>query len=180
MRIKKLSDKKNNGGIVALEKHLEPTILVVPDAVLMSESDCYSTQAEMLAHCGHKMKNRFTILDVHNGTVDRTHSDDDVITKFREGIGSNHLSWGAAYYPFVNTNVISSSEVNYSRISNPDALSEILNSEVDSNLEANKISEAKAEAIKSEIAKIIDPENSDLASTHTILSSVSSTYNLLL
>ena len=177
---KKISDKKNNGGIVALEKHLEPTILVVPDAVLMSEADCYSTQAEMLAHCGHKMRNRFAILDVYNGTVDRTHSDDDVITKFREGIGSNHLSWGAAYYPFVNTNVISSSEVTYSRVSNPDALTEILNSEVDSNLEANKISEAKAEAIKSEIAKIIDPENSDLASTHTILSSVSPTYNLIL
>jgi hypothetical protein len=134
----------------------------------------------MLAHCGNKMKNRFAILDVYNGTVDRTHGDDDVITKFREGIGSNHLSWGAAYYPFVNTNVISSSEVNYSRISNPDALTEILNSEVDSNLEANKISEAKAEAIKAEITKIIEPENSDLASTHTILSSVSSAYNLIL
>ena len=57
----------------------------------------------MLAHCGYKMKNRFAILDVYNGANARTHSDDDVISKFREGVGSNFLSWGAAYYPFVNT-----------------------------------------------------------------------------
>ncbi len=177
---KKLSDKKNNGGIVALEKHLEPTILVVPDSVLLSEADCYSIQAEMLSHCGQKMQNRFAVLDVYGGTTARTHSDDDVITKFREGVGSNFLSWGAAYYPFVNTTVNSSSEVNYNRISNPEALIEMLTAEVDSNLDSGKISEAKADAIKIEIAKISDSENSDVNSTHSILKSVSPSYNLII
>ena len=180
LNAKKISDKKSNGGIVALEKHLEPTILVVPDATLLSQNDCYAVQAEMLAHCGQKMKNRFAILDVYNGTKARTHSDDDVITKFREGVGSNFLSWGAAYYPFVNTNVVSSSEVDYTRISNPEALVEILNAEVEANLEANNISESKADAINNEIAKIVDSENDDNASTHAILLSVSKTYNLIL
>ncbi len=180
LNAKKISDKKSNGGIVALEKHLEPTILVVPDATLLSQNDCFAIQSEMLAHCGQKMKNRFAILDVYNGTVARTYSDDDVITKFREGVGSNFLSWGAAYYPFVNTNVISSSEVDYSRISNPETLVEILNAEVEANLEANNISESKADAISNEIAKIVDSENDNIESTHAILLSVSKTYNLIL
>ena len=177
---KKISDKKSNGGIVALEKHLEPTILVVPDATLFSQNECYAIQAEMLAHCGYKMKNRFAILDVYNGTNPRTHSDDDVISKFRDGVGSNFLSWGAAYYPFVNTNVVSSSEVDFTRISNPETLVEILNAEVESNLESNKISESKADAINNEIAKIVDSENNDNESTHAIILSVSETYNLVL
>lgn len=177
---KDLSDTKANGGIISLEKHLEPTILVVPDSTLLSDSDCYSIQADMLAHCGGKMKNRFAILDVHNGDLSRTHDDNDIINKFREGVGSNFLSWGAAYYPFVNTNVISSSEVNYLRISNPEALVEMLTAEVEDSVSTSKVSEAKGEAIKSEIAKISDSDNSDVHSTHAILSSVSSTYNLIM
>jgi hypothetical protein len=103
---------------MSLEKHLEPTILVVPDATLLSQNDCYSIQAEMLSHCGQKMQNRFAILDVYDGTMSRTHDEDDVLNKFREGVGSNFLSWGAAYYPYLNTTVTSSSEVNFQRISN--------------------------------------------------------------
>ena len=40
----KLNDPKG-GGLAALEKHLEPTMIVVPDAVLLSEADCFSLQA---------------------------------------------------------------------------------------------------------------------------------------
>ena len=29
------------GGLTALEKHLEPTIVVIPDAILLDENDCY-------------------------------------------------------------------------------------------------------------------------------------------
>tara|TARA_Y100000991_G_scaffold64232_1_gene47958 strand:- start:3929 stop:5440 length:1512 start_codon:yes stop_codon:yes gene_type:complete len=177
---KDLSDSKNNGGIISLEKHLEPTILVVPDSTLLSESDCYSLQADMLSHCGGRMKNRFAILDVFNGDLARTHDDNDVINKFREGVGSNFLSWGAAYYPYVNTNVTSSSEVNFMRISNPEALVEILTAEVEHAVSSSKVSEAKGEAIKSEIAKISDSDNSDVESTHAIISSVSSKYNLIM
>lgn len=176
---KKINDVKNNGGIKALEKHLEPTLLVVPDATLLSTNDCYSIQSEMLSHCGQRMKNRFAILDVHNGVASRTHDDDDVITKFREGVGSNHLSWGAAYYPFLNTTITSSSEVNFQRISNPETLVDILNEEIDSLLESGSLSESKADAIKIEISKITDNEFSDNGSLHSVLSAVSPTYNLI-
>lgn len=152
----KLNDIKTGGGISSLEKQTEPTLLVVPEATLLSESDCFSIQAAMLAHCGFKMKNRFAILDVYNGDRDRTFDDADVVNRFREGIGVNNLAWGAAYYPFLNTNIVQQSDINYTRVSNPESLVEILNAEVDANLESQKISEARAEGIKLEIAKILE------------------------
>ena len=54
----KLNDPKG-GGLSALEKQMEPTIIVIPDAILLDENDCYSLQAQMLQHCGYKLKNRF-------------------------------------------------------------------------------------------------------------------------
>jgi phage tail sheath protein FI len=159
------ASKLNNpagGGISALEKHLEPTILVIPDAVLLSEADCYSIQAGMLMHCGYKMKNRFAILDVYNGFKERTFDEQDVIGKFREGVGSNFLQWGAAYYPYLNTSVVKSGELNYTLIDNPENLVEILTADVNAQLEAENITEARAIGIKEEINKILDTTDSDL------------------
>jgi hypothetical protein len=134
----KLNDPKG-GGLASLEKHLEPTMVVVPDAILLSEADCYSLQGDLLSHCGFKMKNRFAILDVYNGTTERTFDDEDVINKFREGVGSNFLMWGASYYPFLNTTLIKASEIDYTRIENLDGLIGILTKEVDDDLAAENI-----------------------------------------
>tara|TARA_B100000780_G_scaffold130080_1_gene91152 strand:- start:14703 stop:16205 length:1503 start_codon:yes stop_codon:yes gene_type:complete len=157
----KLNDPAG-GGMTSLEKHLEPTILSIPEAILLSESDCYSLQAAMLSHCGYKMKNRFAILDVFNGSIERTFDENDVINKFREGVGSNFLQWGAAYYPFLNTAVVKSSELDYTRIENSETLVEILTADVDESLAAENISEARAEGIKNEINKILDTTDHDL------------------
>jgi hypothetical protein len=152
---------KNNGGIAALEKSLEPTLLVVPDSVLLSADDCFAVQTQMLNHCGYKMKNRFAILDVYDGDKERTFDEDDVVDKFREGVGSNFLMWGAAYYPFIQTNIVKSSDLDFTRIENKDVLIEILNAEVDKNLANGVITEARAEGIKKEVAKIGDITNAD-------------------
>ena len=157
----KLNDP-SGGGLLTLEKNLEPTILVVPEAVLLSESDCFSLQAAMLSHCGYKMKNRFAILDVYNGSKERTFDEEDVVDKFREGVGSNFLQWGAAYYPFLNSAVVKLSELDFTYIENPEVLVELLTEEVDNNLAADNISEARAEGIKVEINKILDTTDSDL------------------
>lgn len=176
----KLNDP-TGGGIVSLEKHLEPTILVVPDAVLLSESDCFSLQAAMLSHCGYKMKNRFAILDVYNGSQERTFDENDVVNRFREGVGSNFLMWGAAYYPYLNTSVVKSSELDYTVIANPEELVEVLTAEVNNNLEADNISEARAEGIKAEINKILDTTDPDLIkSLQSTLSVVCPRINFIL
>lgn len=176
----KLNDP-SGGGLLSLEKDLEPTILVIPEAVLLSEADCYSIQGAMLSHCGYKMKNRFAILDVYNGYQERTFDDNDVVNKFREGVGSNFLQWGAAYYPFLNTAIVKSSELDYSLIDNPEDLVAILAAEVDANLEADNISEARAEGIKVEINKILETTDSDLIKTlHSTLTVVSPKINSIM
>ncbi len=176
----KLNDPKG-GGLTSLEKHLEPTIVVVPDAILLTPNDCLSLQAAILSHCGYKMKNRFALLDVIDGDKERTFDDEDIINKFREGIGSNFLQWGAAYYPYLNTTTLSGSDIDFTFIENSDGLIEILNKEVDDRLAADDITEARAEGIKAEIAKIADTTESDaIKSLQGTLSAISPKLNLVL
>lgn len=176
----KLNDPKG-GGLAALEKHLEPTLIVVPDAVLLSEADCFSLQAAVLSHCGFKMKNRFAILDVYNGTTERTFDDEDVINKFREGVGSNFLMWGASYYPFLNTTLIKASEIDYTRVENLDGLIEVLSKEVADNLAAESITEARAEGINAEINKISEDNDTDaVTSLHATLTVISPKLNMII
>ncbi len=105
-----------DGGIKTLLKEMEPTMLVIPDAVLLENpDDCFSLQKEMLLHCGMDMRNRVALLDVYDGFKEPK----DVIGKFREGVGSNHLQWGAAYYPWVETTVVSDSEIDLGNIVDP-------------------------------------------------------------
>ena len=176
----KLNDPKG-GGLAALEKHLEPTMIVVPDAVLLSEADCFSLQAAILSHCGFKMKNRFAILDVYGGTAERTFDDEDVINKFREGVGSNFLMWGASYYPFLNTTLIKASEIDYTRIENLDGLKEVLSKEVADTLASESITEARAEGINAEINKISEDNDADaVTSLHATLTVISPKLNMII
>jgi phage tail sheath protein FI len=148
------NDPANGKGLVTLLKYMEPTLLVIPEAVLLEESDCSALQQAMLLHCGYTMKNRFAILDVFNGDKERTFDDEDVINKFREGVGANFLQWGAAYYPFLKTTVVQATDVDFTNISNKDGLIEILTKEVVDGVAADLIRESRAELVKAEIAKI--------------------------
>ncbi|MEM6724400.1 MAG: phage tail sheath family protein, partial [Bacteroidota bacterium] len=101
-----LNDLENEGGLVTILKEPEPTLVVIPDAVLLEQADCSSLQQAMLNHCGLETKSRFAVLDVHDGYKARTMADDDVVTAFRNGIGTNFLQWGASYYPWLNTTIV--------------------------------------------------------------------------
>jgi len=153
------NDPANGKGLVTLLKFMEPTLLVIPEAVLLEESDCSALQQAMLLHCGYTMKNRFAILDVFNGDKERTFDDEDVINKFREGVGANFLQWGAAYYPFLKTTVVQATDVDFTNISNKDGLIEILTKEVVDGVAADLIRESRAELVKAEIAKIATASN---------------------
>jgi phage tail sheath protein FI len=105
-----------DGGLHTLLKEQEPTMLVIPDAVLLAEDDCYSLQQSMLMHCGVDMRNRVALLDVFDGFKEPK----DVIEKFRSGIGNNNLQWAAAYYPWVETTIVTENEVDLGNIDKPD------------------------------------------------------------
>jgi hypothetical protein len=98
-----------------LQKILEPTMLVAPDAVLLEAPDWQAVCQQFLAHCA-LMQSRVSILDVYDGDTDRTYKDDDVISVFRNSVTSDFLNYGQAYYPWVNTSIVDDSDVDYSAI----------------------------------------------------------------
>lgn len=188
---KDFNDEATGSGLPQLLKYNEPTLLVIPEAVLLPKAECFSLQQAMLSHCGYATKSRFAILDVYDGAKERTFGDDDVINQFREGVGANFLQWGAAYYPFVQTTIISSGDVNFTNISNAADLIEILSNDVNQDLANGRINEARANAIKEELAKIetasTKEEITSLQATlkvvssklNSILTDISETLNLL-
>lgn len=92
----------------ALEKESEVTMVVVPEAVNSSEQ-CKNIQTSMLSHC-NKMMNRFAIFDVQPKSKENETIDQQIET-FQEGIGSNFLSYGAAYYPWLKTSVLTDNDI---------------------------------------------------------------------
>jgi uncharacterized protein len=90
-------------GLDALRAEDHPTMLVMPDAMLLaSNGDAYALQQAMLKQCAD-MQNRFSILDVHQGYLSRNDVEGDAVLKFRNGIGINFLNYGAAYYPWIQS-----------------------------------------------------------------------------
>lgn len=117
-------------GLEELVKHPEPTMVVIPEAVMLAGlDDCTAVQQGMMAHCGDKMKSRIAILDVFNGYLPRTYDDADVITQFRNGVVKFH-DYGAAYYPWLETSIVQSNELDFRNL-NTDKLVTILNAEAD-------------------------------------------------
>jgi hypothetical protein len=81
----------------------------------------------------------------------------------------------------LNAAIVKSSELDYSLIDNPEVLVAILSAEVDANLAADNISEARAEGIKAEINKILDTTDADLIKTlHATLTVVSPKINSIM
>lgn len=115
-------------GLDLLTKEQEPTMLLIPDALLLEEDDCYSLYQSMVTHCGAKMRSRMAIVDVYNGDQEWVDGK-NVVQTFREKIGSNNLAFACVYYPWLNTTVTSPSEVDYRNISNREVLIDLLKQE---------------------------------------------------
>ncbi len=102
-------------GIKKLEKETEPTMLVIPDAVLLDDSDCYSLQQQMLMHCG-KQQNRVSILDVTQGDRGLDDPTFNPVDNFRNAVASDYLSYGAAYYPYLHTTIMQLPEISFQNL----------------------------------------------------------------
>jgi phage tail sheath protein FI len=117
-------------GIELLIKEQEPTMVVIPEAVLLDQENCISLQQASLAHCGGNMKNRISILDVWDGYKDRRDPPSDCVAEFRNRLGINYLDYGAAYYPWINTTILQDKDLSYENIANKDFLQKILKAEL--------------------------------------------------
>lgn len=125
-----LDAEKLTAGIATLLKEQEPTMVLVPEAVYLKKEDCENVQTALLSHCGEKMRSRFAILDVFNGFKGRQDPDGDVVTDFRTAIGNKFLAFGAAYYPWLSTSVVSDKYITYRNV-NVETLKTLITAEVE-------------------------------------------------
>ena len=132
-----IEKKKLSAGIEVLLKEQEPTMVVIPDAMSLAEPDCIALQQAALSHCGQVMKNRFAILDVFDGYKEA--QDSKCIEKFRNDLGTNSLDFAAAYYPWLNTSIVQTSDLSFANVFNLDKLREVLRDELNtSSVDENK------------------------------------------
>ena len=102
-------------GIDTLAGEEVPTMLLIPDALLLDEEDAsyYAVQTYALAHCG-KYLNKVVLLDIWGGNQELPFEEKNkYINRFREYIGLDNLSYGAAYYPWLKTNIIPLNSIDY-------------------------------------------------------------------
>ena len=100
-------------GIEALRLADEPTLIVIPDMVLLDKADQTTLMGRMLAQC-NDLQDRFAILDVKETAPTpggdtlkeiRMKKDTAALGEFRTHVGSKYLKYGAAYYPFLRTSL---------------------------------------------------------------------------
>jgi phage tail sheath protein FI len=114
-----------SAGVQALAREAGPTMLVVPEAVLLTRAACQRLQRQMLQHCGQVMKNCFAILDVWEGYRSRSDGP-DVVADFRDGLGHDELGFGAAYYPWVHTTVVQAGELGCEHLADDGSLDTLI------------------------------------------------------
>ncbi len=113
-----------------LGKEQEPTLVVIPETVLLAQPDAITVQQAMLAHCGGKMKNRFAVLDISDGWRDRQDPAGDPVEAFRNALGVNFLDYGAAYYPWVRTTIFQDRDLTFENVGNPPLLQQLVRTEL--------------------------------------------------
>lgn len=110
-----LSDNSSYGfrfGLKALEKYDEPTMILFPDATLLTdEAHLYALQQQALTQCA-RLQDRVAIFDLKEKT-DRDLT--ETVAAFRNNIGINNLKYGTAYTPWLN--VTYAKEVDFSLFS---------------------------------------------------------------
>ncbi len=106
-------------GLAAIREQSGPTMLVIPDAVLLSRSaDFYDLSRQMLKQCAD-LQDRVAILDVYGTELIDQRNDNwkeemnTRINKFREGVKDAFLNYGMAYFPFLVTSLVRPIELDY-------------------------------------------------------------------
>ena len=122
-----------NVGIKALQTGLdqlllepEPTMIVIPDGLLLGREKYANLMKSVLTHCG-KLQSRVGIFDVFGGEAPdpETWKADD-IEPFRSDVGMNSLKYGIAYYPFLKTTITQDGDINYTTVGGAKVLTQIL------------------------------------------------------
>lgn len=141
--------KELKGGLDAVRKVDEVTLLVVPEADRLAQSDYYTLYQEMLAQCA-LTQDRFAIFDVRS-------TNGESVGDFRGGIGTGYLKYGAAYYPYLKTTIsyhYTAEQVTFQQDAGANAFNGITMAAAKNYAEAETI-KALADALKADLDQIV-------------------------
>lgn len=108
----------------ALERELEPTMIVIPEATQLESEDWQGVSVAATNHC-IKMQSRITILDVVGGDkgnpkqLTEANLISEHAAEFRK-INLTKPSYAVGYYPWLNTTIFADEDVDF-RAFTPDA-----------------------------------------------------------
>ena len=102
-------------GLQLLNNEDEPTMYICPDATLLSPANNASLMQLMLRQCSQK-QTAVSIFDIIGGDSPDPIMYMQDIEQFRNSTGSIGLNFGAAYYPFVGTTIMQTSDLNYTNL----------------------------------------------------------------
>ena len=101
------------------------TLIVVPDATLLSRPDNQTLNQAILLHC-QTTGSRIALFDIIGGDApDPIHWPDD-IQAFRSSVGIDALNYGAAYYPFLRTGVLIDGDIDFNNLGGAKTLAAVL------------------------------------------------------
>lgn len=161
---------KLEAGLAAVAEQVGPTMLVVPEAILLAnngtedkpwESAQYqSIVQKMLEQCG-SLQDRVAILDVYGSQYATKENLDAIKQRFWLDVGDKALSYGMSYFPFLETTVVPISDFNYMNISKPsETLKEVLTWE---NINLYGEDSSRNIAVQADIDKLaLPPESIDV------------------
>lgn len=99
-------------GLELIRNEVEPTMYICPEATLLSEGENSTLMKAMLLQ-QQEVQTGICIFDI----IGSKHPDPllfvDAITTFRENTGTIGLSYGTAYYPFLETTVVQNGDLNF-------------------------------------------------------------------
>lgn len=112
-------------GLDVIAGEAEPTMIVVPDALLLPRDEYGNLLQDILSQCG-ELGSRVGILDIYHGEAPDPVKYESDIADFRERVGTENLSYGAAYYPFLKTTVLEEGNINFVNLGGAKILSAVL------------------------------------------------------
>jgi len=154
-----------------LAKVQEPSMYVIPDAVVLTRAD-YKALSETAMNQCVKLKDRVALLDVYDGANSEIGEVIDGPTGFRNLLQfPDEPSYGVAYYPWLNTSIIALADITFTSLDG-DSLSQLAD-DVKAALppETPEASLALVDKLKSAPAS-----DADAIKTHNALMSISPLY----
>ncbi len=99
-------------GLQLLLNEEEPTMYICPEATLLSVDNNGQLMQAMLLQCAN-MQTAISIFDIIGGRNPDPITYVQDISTFRNNTGTQGLSYGTAYYPFIGTTIMQNTDIDY-------------------------------------------------------------------